>query len=94
MTAQDEDLIRWCYLVAGFPRAQLARDFVCSVSDIEEIVSTGLGRILNPGSKATKDKRKPHKLDFQASPPQPQTVTPKTEREQLLDMFRRALTEF
>ncbi len=88
LSEEEQDLVRWCYLVGGLSRAQLARDFECSISDIEGIVSTGLGRVLNPAS-AAKDKRKPRKLDFQATSPQPQTRTQKTEREQLLDSFRR-----
>ncbi len=57
--------------------------FQCSIGDIEGIVSSGLGRMLNPLGNA--DKRKPL-----ATPPQPQTVTPKTEREWLMDIFRSA----
>ncbi len=86
MSREEEDLIRWCYVVAGFSRARLARDFQCAIDDIEEIISCGLGRVLNPTSDA--DKRKPHKRE---SPPQ--TVTPKVEREQLHDIFRRALAD-
>jgi len=84
LTPQEEDLIRWCYVIAGFSRAQLALDFQCSIGDIEGIVSSGLGRMLNPVGNA--DKRKPL-----ATSPQPQAVTPKTEREWLMDIFRRAL---
>ena len=84
LTAQEEDLVRWLYVIAGFSRARLAQDFECTVADIEEIVTTGLMRILNPGSDAVKDKR--------PTWPQPQTVTPKLSGEQLLDVFRRALS--
>ncbi len=83
MNHDEEDLIRWCYVIAGFSRTRLARDFQCSIGDIEGIVSSGLGRMLNPLGNA--DKRKPL-----ATPPQPQTVTPKTEREWLMDIFRSA----
>jgi len=85
LAPQDEDLVRWLYVIARFPRAQLARDFECAIDDIEEIISSGLGRMLNPGSNA--DKRKPL-----ATPPQMETVSPRTEREWLMDIFRRALT--
>jgi len=94
LTTEEADLVRWCYVIAGYPRARLARDFECSVSDIEEIVSTGLAQILNPASNVAKDKRKPRKLEFQAGSVQPQTATPKLEREQLFESFHRALSEF
>ena len=88
----DEDLIRWCYLVAGYPSARLARDFECSIAEIEEIVSTGLAQILNPASNAAKGKDKPRQMEFQAGSVPPQTATPKMEREQLFESVRRALT--
>ncbi len=91
LTPQEEDVVRWLYVVAGFSGARLARDFECSVSDIEEIVATGLARALNPTSKAAGRKQKPRQMDFQAV--KPQTATPKLDREQLLDIFRRTLTE-
>jgi hypothetical protein len=53
MTAQEENLCRWCYIVAGFSRARLARDFECSIAEVEKIVSTGLGEMLSPGAKVT-----------------------------------------
>jgi len=93
-TPQEEDLIRWLYVIAGLSRARLARDFECSIGDIEEIVSTGLGHILNSASKAAKGEGKPCKLEFQTASVQPQARAPKTEREQLFESFRRALTEF
>jgi hypothetical protein len=51
LTTQEMDLLRWCYVVAGFSRARLANDFEVSIHDVEEIVSQGLGRILNPVAK-------------------------------------------
>jgi hypothetical protein len=48
-SAREADLIRWCYVVGGLSRARLARDFECTIDDIQEIVSTGLGEVLSPG---------------------------------------------
>lgn len=48
MTSQEQDCIRWCYVVAGFTRTRLARDFGTTMEQIDDIVSGGLGRILNP----------------------------------------------
>jgi hypothetical protein len=89
LTAQEEDLVRWCYLT-GFSRARLARDFECSIAEVEEIVSSGLARTLNPSSKAAEGNRKPRQLDFQGVTPQ--IPTPKLGWEQLLDVLRSALT--
>ena len=93
LTSQEEDLVRWLYVVAGYPRARLARDFECSISDIEEIVSTGLGQVLNSTSKA-EVKRKPRKLEFQVGAVPSQAEMPKLEPDQLFESFRRALTDF
>ncbi len=49
MTPQEQDLCRWLYLVAGFSRKKLARDFETTIAEVEEVVSTGLGEILCPG---------------------------------------------
>lgn len=35
LTAEEMDLIRWCYTVAGFSRTELVRDFECSIEEIE-----------------------------------------------------------
>src|SRR6266478_4922517 len=81
MNHDEEDLIRWWFVIAGFSRTRLARDVGCSIGDIEGIVSSGLGRMFNPLGNANKRK-------LLATPPQPQTVTPKTEREWLIDILR------
>jgi len=52
LTPENADLARWLYLVAGFSRSQLARDFETTIAEIEEVVSTGLAQILNPASNA------------------------------------------
>ena len=51
MTSQEQDCVRWCYLIGGLSRKRLAIDFRCSIAEIEKIVSTDLGGILNPGAK-------------------------------------------
>ena len=91
LTREDADLVRWLYVVAGLSRARLARDFECSTAEIEEVVSTGLGQMLNPASRATGGK--PRQMEFQAGA-LPQVETPMIDREQLFESFRRALTDF
>jgi hypothetical protein len=53
MTAQERGLCRWCYFVAGFSRAKLARDFETTIERITEIVSSGPYEMLNLGAKVT-----------------------------------------
>jgi len=48
MTNEEQDLVRWLYCVPGFSQAKLARDFGCSIAEVEEIVSKDLARVLNP----------------------------------------------
>ena len=43
-----EDLIRWCYWTAGYPRPILAQHFECTVAEIQGIVSGGF--LLRPDS--------------------------------------------
>jgi len=47
MTREEENLVRWCYAVAGFSTIKLSRDFECPVGEIQRIVSSGLARV-NP----------------------------------------------
>lgn len=71
LSQDEQDLARWLYLVAGFSRARLARDFECSVAEIEQAVGTGLAETM----KSSSSTRKPHKSAFGADSPQPQTET-------------------
>lgn len=90
-TARDADLVRWCYIKGGLSRARLARDFECSIDDIQEIVSTGLGEVLSPGHVQP---AAPVILLGTLAPPLPEAVeNPSNDRDWLLKVFRRALTE-
>ena len=91
---EDLDLIRWCYYTAGYPRPLLARHFETTVDEIQDIVSGGLPRELNPVSSAAEEKRQPYKPEFQAdSLLRPQAERPKVDPEWLRKVFRRALTD-
>jgi hypothetical protein len=90
LAQEEQDLVRWLYVVAGYPRARLARDFECSIGDIEAIIRNGLGQILNP-ARAAGGKQKPRKLEFQVGSVPSQTETPKLE--QRFESFRRALID-
>jgi hypothetical protein len=87
--AREEDLIRWLYVVARLSRARLARDFECSITDVEKVVSTGLGEVLSPGH--VQPPAAPILLGTLA-PPLP-AARPNEDTEWLRKVFRRALTE-
>lgn len=90
-TAREEDLIRWCYVVGGLSRARLARDFECSLNDIQQIVSTGLGEVLSRGHVQPAAPVIPLGT---LAPPLPEAVeNPSNDKEWVLRVFRRALTE-
>jgi hypothetical protein len=67
MTTSEEDLCRWLYAVAGFSRERLAGEFEVSISEIERIVSNGLGEVLNPPKK---DQPRPNRI-FELNAPLP-----------------------
>jgi hypothetical protein len=88
LTQDEQSLCRWCYLVAGYSRARLARDFECSVAEIEQVVGTGLAETMK--SSSTTAKRKPYISAFQADSVQPQPPPPpKIDRE----IVRRVLSD-
>lgn len=90
-SARDADLVRWCYVKGGLSRARLARDFECSIDDIEKIVSIGLGEILSPGHVQPAAPVIPLGT---LAPPLPEAVeNPSNDRDWLLKVFRRALIE-
>jgi hypothetical protein len=91
LSQDEQDLARWLYLVAGFSRSHVARDFETTTEEIEQVVSTGLAGVLK--SSSTKPKRKPHKSAFQADSPQPQTEAPKLDLELARVVFTRAFDE-
>jgi hypothetical protein len=86
--SRDADLIRWCYVVGGLSRARLARDFECSIADIEKVVSTGLGEVLRSGH--VQPPAVPILLGTVA-PPLPGSPY-NVDREWLRRVFQRALT--
>jgi hypothetical protein len=90
-SARDADLIRWCYVVGGLSRARLARDFECSIADIEKVVSTGLGEVLSPGH--VQPSAAPILLGTLALPLAQAVGRPNEDGEWLRKIFRRALTE-
>jgi hypothetical protein len=58
-TDAEQDLIRWCYVVAGMSRSKLARDFECTVDDIQAVVSSGLSDVLLPRKSKRRASSKP-----------------------------------
>jgi hypothetical protein len=59
-TAEEKDLMRWCYYTAGYSRPLLAQHFECTVAEIQEIVSGGLPREQNGAAS----KRQPASSNF------------------------------
>ena len=93
-TAQEIDLLRWCYYTAGYSRPLLAKHFETTVDEIQEIVSGGLPRGRDAAISAVEGKRQPCKLEFQAdSLLRPQAERPKVDPESLRKIFHRALSE-
>jgi len=58
MTSKEEDLVRWCFEVAGFSTTKLSHDFECPVAEIQRIVSSDLARVMSPREPSLQEAEK------------------------------------